>query len=206
MRNELEQSVDHFRRAASLAAQETGATVGPKLVAAKVRVQPTAAKARDAAASGWGTALTALSPLLAATSASTRQTSKAGRKQARKLERRVNKALGRKQPRHTGAKLGGLLVAGAAVGAASAYALRRQRRAQWDEYAPGTTPAPLEGVDDAAFEPDGLSGATGAAAPIDEVAPAGTLDPVLEAEAGDQTSSPQHSPTVARMAGGQSKR
>ena len=31
MKNELGQSVDHFKRAASIAAQETSATVGPKL-------------------------------------------------------------------------------------------------------------------------------------------------------------------------------
>jgi hypothetical protein len=40
MKSELGQSVDHFRRAASLAAQETSATVGPKISAARDRVQP----------------------------------------------------------------------------------------------------------------------------------------------------------------------
>ena len=52
MKNELGQSVDHFKRAASLAAQETSATVGPTLTAAKDRVQPAAVKAKDAASTG----------------------------------------------------------------------------------------------------------------------------------------------------------
>ena len=53
MKNELGQSVDHLKRAASIAAQETSATVGPKLNAARGRVQPARTKAKDAASSSW---------------------------------------------------------------------------------------------------------------------------------------------------------
>jgi len=87
MKSELGQSVDHFKRAASLAAQETSATVGPKFAAARDRVQPAASKARGAATSswgnakgaatsGWGSAIAALGPLVAAASDSTKQTGK----------------------------------------------------------------------------------------------------------------------------------
>src|SRR5688572_33353232 len=60
MKSELGQSVDHFKRAASIAAQETSATVGPKFYAARDRVQPTAVKAKDAASSSWDSALATL--------------------------------------------------------------------------------------------------------------------------------------------------
>ena len=53
MKNELGQGVDHLKRAATLAAQETSATVGPKFNAAVDKVQPAAAKAKDAASTGW---------------------------------------------------------------------------------------------------------------------------------------------------------
>src|SRR3954453_19967647 len=84
MKTELGQSVDHFKRAASLAAQETGATVGPKFYAAKDRVQPAATKAKDAASSGWDSALATLTPLVAAASEQVRQTGKVSKKQSKK--------------------------------------------------------------------------------------------------------------------------
>ncbi len=70
MKQELGQSVDHFKRAATIAAQQTSATVGPRINAAKDRVQPiaeqAAGKAKDTASSGWGTAVATLTPLVAA--------------------------------------------------------------------------------------------------------------------------------------------
>jgi hypothetical protein len=74
MKNELGLSVDHLKRAATLAAQETSATVGPKLNAAVDRVQPAAAKAKDAASSGWDSALATITPLVSAASENVRQT------------------------------------------------------------------------------------------------------------------------------------
>src|SRR4029453_14557485 len=98
MKNELGQSVDHFRRAATIAAEGTNATVGPKFYAARDRVQPAAVKAKGAATGSWGSALAAITPLVAAaanarqtgkeTAKVSRKNAKANRKSARKLEKR----------------------------------------------------------------------------------------------------------------------
>ena len=200
MKNELGQGVDHFRRAATLAAQETSATVRPTLAAAVDRVQPAAAKAKGAASSGWDSAVATLTPLITAASDNVRHAgrtvkvskrqAKANKKDAKKLEKRANKALGRKQGGRKTGKLFGLALLGAAVGAGAAYVVRKRRTAQWDEYDPSAPivaaePAEPTGADDAAFEP--VEGA----------------NPTVTGGTADQTSSAQHSPTVAKMAGGQ---
>jgi hypothetical protein len=166
MKNELGQGVDHFKRAAALAAQETSATVGPKLNAAVDRVQPAAVKAKDAASSGWDSALATITPLVTAATDSARQAGKVSKRQARKtakenqkkaakLQKRANKAIGRKQRKGRGSKMLGLALIGTAVGVGAAYASKRRKAAQWDEYEPaapiGTTQ--VVGADDAAFEP-----------------------------------------------------
>jgi hypothetical protein len=166
MKQELGQSVDHFKRAASIAAQETSAAVGPKINAAKDRVQPVAVKAKDSASSGWDSAVATLTPLVTAASDNLRQTgkktakvsrrsAKANKKGAKKLEKRANKVLGRKQTGRRTGKLFGLAMAGAAVGAGAAYLVRKRKSQQWDEYDPSPiTSAPKAvGADDAAFEP-----------------------------------------------------
>src|SRR4051812_31502484 len=66
MKSELGQGVDHFKRAAAIAAQETGASVGPTFTAARDRVQPAVSTARGAASSGWESALATITPLVAA--------------------------------------------------------------------------------------------------------------------------------------------
>lgn len=154
MRNELGQSVDHFKRAATIAANETSATVAPKINAARDRVQPAASAAKDAASQSWDSALAALT----AASENVRQAGKttkkvskrqfkAEQKQARKLQKKAEKAVGRKKSR-TG-RLFGYALLGTAVGIGAAYVARRRREAQWDEYEPTTR----TGADDAAFEP-----------------------------------------------------
>ena len=179
MKSELNQSVDHFKRAAALAAQETSATVGPKYSAARDRVQPAADKARGAATSGWDGALATLTPLIAAAAENARKAgdnvkktsketakasrkatkadSKAAQKSAKKLEKRADKALSREQSSGRGGKLARVALIGAAVGAGAAYFLRKRKAAQWDEYdpsAPITSTQQVGGADDAAFEPD----------------------------------------------------
>jgi hypothetical protein len=221
MKSELGQSVDHFKRAASIAAQETSATVGPKFYAARDRVQPTAVKAKDAASSSWGSAVATLTPLVTAATEKAQAVSnattkaskkdvkaarKSSRKNAAKLEKRANKTLGRKQKSRTGGKLAALLLAGAAVGAAGAFVVRKRRQEQWDEYDPAPVAAPVTtGADDAAFEPADLSGPSGFVTPVSESTPA--VDPAVDVnvDTTDQTQSAQHSPTVARLAGGQNK-
>lgn len=166
MKNELGQSVDHFKRAATLAAQETSATVGPKLNAAVDRVQPAAAKAKDAASSGWDSAVATITPLVVAATENARQTGKVSKrkarktaqenqKKARKLQKRANAAIGRKQRRGRGSKFLGFALIGTAIGVGAAYATRRRKAAQWDEYEPAAPigSAPVSGADDAAFEP-----------------------------------------------------
>ncbi|MFI1996768.1 hypothetical protein [Actinoplanes sp. NPDC020271] len=163
MRDELGQSVDHFKRAASIAAQETSATVGPRLNAAVERVQPAAEKAKGAATQSWDSALATLTPLVAAATENVRQAGKstkkvskkelkAQRKQAEKLQRRAEKALGRKQ-RGRGSKLAGYALLGTALGVGAAWYAKRRSQAQWEEYDAAPNPTPVAGADDAAFEP-----------------------------------------------------
>ena len=166
MKNELGQGVDHFKRAASLAAQETSATVGPKLNAAVDRVQPAAVKAKDAASSGWDSALATLTPLVTAATENVRHAGKVSKRQARKaakenkknahkLQKRANRAVGRKHGRRRGSKLLGYALLGTAVGVGAAYVAKRRKAAQWDEYEPAAAggSAQVGGADDAAFEP-----------------------------------------------------
>lgn len=165
MKNELGQSVDHFKRAATIAAHETSATVGPKVHAAVDRVQPAAVRAKDAASSGWDSALATITPLVAAAADNVRQSgaettkkarkaAKKNQKKALKLQNRANKALGRK-PRRSRSRLLGLALLGTAAGAGLAYAAKRRRAAQWDEYDPAApiSSAEVGGADDSAFEP-----------------------------------------------------
>lgn len=199
MKNELGQSVDHLKRAASIAAQETTATVGPKLNAAKGRVQPTTTKAKDVAASGWESAVATITPLVTAagenlrkTGEETKKQAKASRKSAKrnaaKLSKRANKKLARKQQRGTGARLVGLALVGTAVGAGAAYVMRRRKAAQWDEYdpsAPIASATPVGGADDAAFEP---------------------VDPTtVGTESGGPVLGETADPEVARLSGGKNK-
>src|SRR4051812_7869265 len=95
MKNELNQSVDHLKRAATIAARETSATVGPKLTAAKEaamdRVQPAASKAKDSASSGWDSALATLTPLVATAGDTLRQTGKSSKKQTKAQKKAAQK-------------------------------------------------------------------------------------------------------------------
>jgi len=174
MKNEIGQSVDHFKRAASLAAAETGATVGPRINAARDYVQPTAVKAKDAASSGWDSALAALTPLVTAATQSAVTSKKAlkankkdAKKNAKKIEKRTNKALKREKSGSKTSTLAGLALVGAAIGVAAAYVVRRRQAAQWDEYdpsAPIATTPPVTGAEDTAFEPSNPT-TTGYSAP-----------------------------------------
>ena len=168
MKNELGQGVDHFKRAAALAAQETSATVGPTLTAAVDRVQPAAVKAKDAASSGWGSAkdaantgwgsaVSTITPLVTAAADNVRQTGKTtpkvSRKSMRKAVKENQKAVKQNEKsakklqkradkavgkKRSGSKLLGFALLGTAFGIAAAYAAKRRQAAQWDEYEPAT--------------------------------------------------------------------
>lgn len=168
MKNELGQGVDHFKKAASLAALETSATVGPKFNAARDRVQPAVTQVRDTASSSWESAVATITPLVATAAESVRQagadtkksakvSKKRAQKNAKVLEKRANKALNRTRNSGRGGKLVGIALVGAAIGVAAAYVLRQRQAAQWDEYdpeAPIAADDSIGGADDAAFEPD----------------------------------------------------
>jgi hypothetical protein len=201
VRQELGQGVEHFKQAATHAARGTEATVGPKIVAARERVQPAAGRVKDAASSSWGSTIAVLAPLAAAATNSARQTGNQSRKakdnnvkktqkKASGLQKRTNKALGRKQTKPKATKLAGLLLAGAAVGAGAAFVLRHRQRQQWDSYDPSR---PIGATDQAGNESALRPG---------EAAFESATEPKSFSEKVDQTSSAQHSPTVARMAGG----
>ena len=222
MKSELGQGVDHFKRAASLAAQETSATVGPKFYAAKDRVQPAAVKAKGAATSSWDSALATLTPLVAAATESTRRSdeklakagkkaAKSNKKNAKKLEKRADKVMNRKSSGR-GSRLLGLALIGSAVGAGAAYVIRRRQTAQWDEYEPSrpvTASTTVTTDTDAAFTPNsglttgttstGTTG-TGSTSTGSTVSDSTT---VVTSDTADQTSSAQHSPKVAKLASGQ---
>jgi hypothetical protein len=135
IREELGESLDHFVQAANHAAGGVGATVGPRMHAARDRVTPAAGKAagrvKVAAASGVGATAAALAPLAVA---------------ARNGGRR---AIGRKpvKPARRWPRIATMLAAGAAVGAASALIMRRRRQQQWEEYDPGRPVESTTGTD-----------------------------------------------------------
>jgi hypothetical protein len=223
VKQELGQSVEHFKLAATHAARGTGASVGPKINAARDRVQPAAGRVRDAATTSWGSTLAALAPLAAAATEGARQankdTRKAKAKNMKALQKKTDKALGRKRTGRRVSRLTGLLIAGAAVGAAGAIVLRRKQQAKWDEYDPSR---PINAGDqanaessltaaDAAFEPVNRSGLGNPQSSYgDQGQQSGASypqtfsdrNPSLSGERSDQTTSALHSPTVARMAGG----
>jgi hypothetical protein len=115
MRDELGESFEHLRLAVGHAAGGTTNLVGPRYESAKRSVKPGLRKANRA------TAATVVPLALVARKGALRGKAKLMREEPRM----------RRWPK----VLGGLLVAGAAVGAAGALiARRRARRDQWDEY------------------------------------------------------------------------
>ncbi|MFI2708531.1 hypothetical protein ACH495_00155 [Micromonospora sp. NPDC018662] len=148
---ELNQGIGHLRQAASHAAKGAGATVGPRVQAARVAVAPTAVMVRDRASSGVASSAAALAPvLLAVRSARTEAAGKArtGRKvvaakQSAMTKKAKNMKAGKKKQRRSRGMTAGLLVAGTVAGLAGAMAMRRRREQQeWAEYDPTGTLGP----------------------------------------------------------------
>ncbi|KKK05047.1 hypothetical protein [Micromonospora sp. HK10] len=144
---ELNQGIGHLRQAATHAAKGAGASVGPRVQAARVAVAPTATVLRDRASSGLASTVAAVAPLvLAARGAQAGAAGKAikGRKAAaakqvelsKKAKAKNMKAARKKQKRSRG-MMAGLLAAGTVAGLAGAMALRRAReQREWSEYDP----------------------------------------------------------------------
>lgn len=134
VRAELGESFDHFRQAASHAASGVGATVGPRMQAARGYVGPAATRARKSAGKGWESTMVAVGPLTIAAVDGARKAGTATRKAKSMTAMQKNKKKAR--PSGRGSRLVGIVGAGAAVGAATAYALRRRNQPRWDEYDP----------------------------------------------------------------------
>lgn len=163
VRAELGESLDHFMQAATHAAGGVGATVGPRLHAARDAVAPTADRMRDSASQGVTWTMATLAPLAVAAADGARQAGRATRKAKTKNMKAAKrngfkamaatKAAGRakaKKAKSMGSRLTpasrkssgrrrwpivvGVLAAGAAIGT---MAVRRRRAAQWEEYDPG---------------------------------------------------------------------
>jgi len=137
MREELEQGLEHFRMAAAHAAGGAALALSPTVDVAKRSVKPGLRKAR-------GATLATIVPLALAARSGTMTAQRQARRQAESAARAARKSalkgrakLMRKEPRvkRWPMMLGGLLVAGATIGAASALvARRRANRTQWEEY------------------------------------------------------------------------
>ncbi|TWJ25065.1 hypothetical protein JD76_05225 [Micromonospora endolithica] len=150
---ELNQGIGHLRQAATHAAKGAGATVGPRVQAARGAVAPTAGLVRDRASSGFATTVAALAPVaLAVRNAQADAAGKAvaGRKiasakqaaVARKVKTKNMKA--KKKSKRGGSMMTGLLAAGVVAGVAGAVAMRRRREQQeWAEYDPTRTLEPM---------------------------------------------------------------
>ncbi|MEU1687439.1 hypothetical protein [Micromonospora sp. NPDC005707] len=170
---ELNQGIGHLRQAAAHAAKGAGATVGPRVQAARGAVAPTAIVVRDRASSGVASTVAALAPLLMAMrNAQAEAAGKAltGRKAAaakqaatsKKVKAKNMKAAKKKQKRSRGMTTG-LLVAGTVAGLAGAMAMRRRREQQeWAEYDPTGKLEPMrEDVDTIVVEtPDATAKVT----------------------------------------------
>ncbi len=157
---ELNQGIGHLRQAATYAAKGAGATVGPRVEAARGAVAPTAVIMRDRASSGVASTVAALAPLVLAmrnAQAGTAGKAVAGRKAAaakqvavsKKVKAKNMKAGKKKQKKSRGGMMTGLLAAGTVAGLAGAMAMRRRREQQeWAEYDPTGTLDPMrEDVD-----------------------------------------------------------
>ncbi|GAA2717881.1 hypothetical protein GCM10010429_41740 [Micromonospora olivasterospora] len=146
-RAELNLGIGHLRQAATYAAKGAGATVGPRVQAARSVVAPTAVMVRDRASNGLASTAAALAPLaLAVRNAQAEAAGRAtaGRRAAaakqaavtRKAKARNLKA-GKRKSRRGGRMMTGLFAAGAVAGLAGAMAMRRRReRQEWTEYDP----------------------------------------------------------------------
>ncbi|MFR9778829.1 hypothetical protein ACL02O_22615 [Micromonospora sp. MS34] len=144
---ELNQGIGHLRQAATHAAKGAGATVGPRVQAARGAVAPTAIMVRDRASTGVASTAAALAPLLmamrnaqaeaAAKSVKGRKAAAAKQAAVSKKVKAKNMKIARKKQKKSRGMMAGLLAAGTVAGLAGAMAMRRRReQLEWTEYDP----------------------------------------------------------------------
>ncbi|HEY8534532.1 MAG TPA: hypothetical protein VIL44_11810 [Micromonospora sp.] len=126
VKDELGESFDHFVRAATHAANGVGAKVGPRVVAARALVGPTAERLRRRAVTGWESAVATLTPLVVAAADQVRQASEAAARANGAKRTRVRRT-GTRGARSRWPMIAGLLALGAAAGTVGL--VLRQRRA-----------------------------------------------------------------------------
>ncbi|WP_028192842.1 hypothetical protein [Salinispora pacifica] len=152
---ELGRSFGHLKRAAGHATNGTGATVGPRVRAARSVVAPTALVMRDRAASGYVSTVAALTPLAIAVRAAQAEAASraaAGRRAGAGNSTATSRKVQEKRMRATRAKkrsgrgrMTGLLAASVVVGLVGAMALRRRyERREWVEYDPVPSLDPMQ--------------------------------------------------------------
>ncbi|MFV2107550.1 hypothetical protein [Micromonospora sp. LOL_015] len=149
VRAELGESLDHFMQAATHAAGGVGATVGPRIHAARDAVAPTADRVRGSASQGMTATMATLAPLAVAAADGARQARRATRKAKTKnmknmkaakrtampaMKAKLTPSKRAKHSRRRWPMIVGVLAAGAAIGT---IAVRRRQAAQWEEYDPG---------------------------------------------------------------------
>jgi len=152
VRAELGESLDHFMQAATHAAGGVGATVGPRIHAARDAVAPTADRVRGSASQGVTATMATLAPLAVAAADGARQARRATRKAKTKnmknmknlkvakrtampaMKAKLTPSKRAKHSRRRWPMIVGVLAAGAAIGT---IAVRRRQAAQWEEYDPG---------------------------------------------------------------------
>lgn len=161
---ELGRSLGHLKRAAGHATNGTGATVGPRVRAARSAVTPTALVMRDRAASGYVSTMAALAPLAiavreaqaeAAGRVAAERRADAGRSttaskkvQAKRVQAKKMRATRAKQRSGRG-RTASLLAASAVVGLIGAMALRRRyEQREWVEYDPVPNLEPMQAETD----------------------------------------------------------
>lgn len=122
MQEELGESLGHLRLAAAHAADGASGALAPRVETARKAVKPGLAKA-------GGTAGTIVVIARDRSRQASKQAENMGRKGKAKMMKKESRN-GRRWPM----ALGGLLIAGAAVGAATAMMRRRRADQAWDEY------------------------------------------------------------------------
>ncbi|MEO3776750.1 hypothetical protein ABGB16_07830 [Micromonospora sp. B11E3] len=216
-RAELNQGIGHLRQAATYAAKGAGASVGPRVQAARSAVAPTALRVRDRTSSGLASTFAALAPLaLAVRNAQAEAAGRAvaGKKAAAAKQAAVtrrakagNLKARKRKSRQGGRMMTGLFAAGAVAGLAGAMAMRRRRdRHEWTEYDATVAVEPVrDEVDTLVVEtpsangdkpgsPAGSGGSPAASGPAG--GPAGTGSSAVAGGDGASTTKPGGKPAV----------
>ncbi|WP_433081712.1 hypothetical protein ACQP1P_46895 [Dactylosporangium sp. CA-052675] len=126
MRDELGESLDHLRMAAAHAADGASGALAPRVDAARKAVKPRLDSGVNRAVGGMESVMEIA-----------RERGKQAGRKAEKMSRKSRKKITRnerKSSRRMPMTIGGLVVAGAAVGAAAAFLRRRHNERTWDEY------------------------------------------------------------------------